>query len=55
MVVQCCVCKSIRDSGKWKKKPVSEGQQVSHTYCPHCLDKESAKLVAQQPKELVLT
>ena len=39
MVVQCCVCEYFRDSeGHWNRtSPVGECD-ISHGYCPKCLE-----------------
>lgn len=38
MLIQCCVCKKIRQEGRWVPdgKPVEDAGRVSHGYCPAC-------------------
>jgi hypothetical protein len=37
MVVQCCVCKKVRDGLEWKSSSLRVlVEEVSHGYCPEC-------------------
>lgn len=41
MVVQCCVCKKIRQAdGSWRHQAIPAGEEnyVSHSYCPECFE-----------------
>lgn len=40
MVVQCCVCKRIRENNSWAKPtlPLTNEKAMSHGYCPNCAD-----------------
>jgi DNA primase large subunit len=45
MVVQCCVCKRVRDRGQYRHAwPGELPLHVSHTYCPRCARETLAKL-----------
>lgn len=38
MTVQCCMCKQVNVDGEWiHKQPEEADIQLSHTYCPNCL------------------
>jgi hypothetical protein len=41
MVVQCCLCKRVRNGREWAEPVVSEvaDGDVSHGYCPVCAAK----------------
>lgn len=38
MIVQCCVCRKIRQADLWVEPDArsTEGEDVSHGYCPEC-------------------
>ena len=36
MVVQCCMCKKVRNRGKWIRLAGLSLAYASHTYCPDC-------------------
>lgn len=38
MTIQCCVCHRVKVEDEWKHQSVERPQEVSHTYCPVCLD-----------------
>ena len=38
MCIQCCKCRKIVVSGEWKEPPARLPTEISHTYCPSCLD-----------------
>jgi len=39
MVVQCCVCKKVRQTdGSWTEQSVEGRRDISHGYCPDCFD-----------------
>lgn len=48
MVVQCCVCKSIRENGAWHKPSRIERllRGASHGYCPECASLAYAEIRA---------
>jgi len=53
MIVQCCVCKKVRDDGKWTRlddAPIPDTNDVSHGYCPECAANAFAQLAATAPK-----
>lgn len=42
MIVQCCVCKKVRDQGEWiapDKTAAPNVNELSHGYCPVCAAK----------------
>lgn len=40
MVVQCCVCKRIRNGAEWGSANLRVlAEEVSHGYCPECANK----------------
>lgn len=46
MIVQCCVCRKIREAEEWVEPsgtPYSPGE-VSHGYCPPCAAQAFAEL-----------
>ena len=48
MIVQCCVCKKVRDdNGDWVNPPRNL-QEATHTYCPTCLAEARQQLLKQQ-------
>lgn len=44
MTIQCCVCQRIKVEDTWKHRHVEHPQQVSHTYCPVCLEQSMKAL-----------
>lgn len=48
MVVQCCLCKRIRDQHRWVEEPARglASENVSHGYCPTCAAKAFAEVRA---------
>jgi hypothetical protein len=46
MVIQCCVCKKVRNGSAWAKTTVSDSHEcdVSHGYCPVCAKKAFAEI-----------
>ena len=38
MTVQCCKCKKIRVKDEWMRPSHSFEDELSHGYCPICLD-----------------
>jgi len=42
MTIQCCVCKKVKDEESWTKQQVVSPKDVSHTYCPICLNRSRA-------------
>lgn len=42
MMIQCCVCQKIRQPNKSWIEQSTEGEEVSHTYCPLCLQQAMA-------------
>ena len=38
MVIQCCKCHKVRTDGEWSRNFVAHHEEVSHTYCPKCLE-----------------
>ncbi len=48
MKIQCCVCKKVREQNVWTHQILWSPQNVSHTYCPDCLQeakKEAHELI----------
>lgn len=37
LLVQCCVCRRVRQGESWRRRNVPTGVGVSHGYCPVCL------------------
>ena len=47
LIVQCCVCKRIRDSrGDFLDIPAPKKAAITHTYCPACYDKAMSQHLA---------
>ena len=45
MIVQCCVCKKIRQDGGWvEPKKWLDPENVSHGYCPACAAEAFAEI-----------
>jgi len=46
MIVQCCVCKKVRENGLWTftDQVALDRQNVSHGYCPQCAANAFAQL-----------
>jgi hypothetical protein len=45
MVVQCCVCRKVRDGSRWNKPPKGHHPEtVSHGYCPVCAAEAFAEI-----------
>lgn len=45
MMVQCCVCKRIRQGDAWTDASEAEnGREVSHGYCPACAEAAFAEI-----------
>ncbi|HPO15206.1 MAG TPA: hypothetical protein PLI09_17315 [Candidatus Hydrogenedentes bacterium] len=38
MTVQCCVCAKVKEDNHWVHRHVERPKDVSHTYCPNCLE-----------------
>ncbi len=38
MTIQCCVCEKVKDDNRWIHRQIDHPKEVSHTYCPHCLE-----------------
>jgi hypothetical protein len=38
MVIQCCKCHKVRAEGEWIRSHVARNEEVSHTYCPKCME-----------------
>ncbi len=38
MTIQCCVCEKVKDDSRWIHRKIDSPKDVSHTYCPHCLE-----------------
>mgnify|MGYP006300070543 CR=1 FL=1 len=47
MKVQCCVCKRVREDGKWISRNLDASDSISHTYCPACLEASMADMREQ--------
>jgi len=47
MTVQCCVCHRVKVEDAWKHRPVERPQEVSHAYCPACLE-QSKKAIREE-------
>jgi hypothetical protein len=59
MQVQCCVCKKLRVGRSWVKPSEDVSQHdLSHGYCPACLDKARKEIQALRfqmpPRPLML-
>jgi len=40
MIKKCCVCRKVKEKGRWQKAKYSTDQQkVTHVYCPTCFKK----------------
>lgn len=45
MIVQCSVCKRIRDNGSFRLPwPGELGSQISETYCPRCASETLSRI-----------
>ncbi len=45
MIVQCCVCRKIRQDGGWvEPKKWLDPENVSHGYCPACAAEAFAEI-----------
>lgn len=47
MKVQCCVCKRVKEDGLWGNAMELPRREVSHTYCPKCLEDATAEMHAE--------
>lgn len=47
MTVQCCVCAKVKIDGKWIHDAIKHPHDVSHTYCPMCLEHSLAAMRAE--------
>ena len=54
LVVQCCVCKKIRQVGKdsncWVDAYIFPSVAISHSYCPICLQEALKQIDDVQPR-----
>lgn len=44
MIVQCCVCRRVRENGAWVAPPESANDEISHGYCPACSERIFAEI-----------
>ena len=55
MVIQCCVCRRVRDGGQWTSQSLRVFQEeVSHGYCPECAEKAFADIRKMRSASLTL-
>ena len=54
MVIQCCVCRKIRQGTSWvaAQQTPQNRNEVSHSYCPECA-KRAIEEIRSQSKPLV--
>lgn len=50
MTVQCCVCRRVKDEGRWSRRDTGRNEEVSHTYCPACLHESIRQMEAEGVK-----
>lgn len=55
MTIQCCVCKKTQVNGEWRQAKPEAEQDVSHTYCPVCLDETIAEITAYKAMQKPIT
>ncbi len=52
MVVQCCVCKKIRENDSWVEATFYfDPEEASHGYCPACSAQALAEIAEWLEKE----
>jgi hypothetical protein len=44
----CCVCKKVYINGEWKT--ITGMKNLSHTYCPECMEKVNKKIDDYKPR-----
>lgn len=47
MTVQCCICKKVKEENTWVGRVPHVPREVSHTYCPQCLELSKAAMVRE--------
>lgn len=55
MLVQCCVCKKVREAGRWKESSDIDigDRDFSHGYCPPCAAQVFAEIRNRHKDEIV--
>jgi hypothetical protein len=47
MTVQCCMCKKVKHQNDWVLRTLQAARDVSHTYCPQCLELSKVTLLVE--------
>lgn len=48
MTVQCCKCKKVQCRGTWVTGGGAMGEDVSHSYCPICVEETLEEIRMRQ-------